>query len=1836
MPKVLTESKIIANTAVPYIASHIAGTGADHSYINQDVTTSGTPTFASLTLNGDLQMNSNYILAVGAPTLSSHVATKGYVDTQLVVVENSFTWKNPVRAATTVAGTLATDFENTDVIDGVTLATGDRILIKNQVDQTENGIYTVAVSGPPSRTDDYATGTNVSGTGIIVVEGSTNGDGFFICTSTAGSDEVGTDNLTFAQTGGTTYSAGDGIDLTGTTFSADVSDFAGTGLEDDGSNNLRIAATAAGDGLQGGGGSALAVDVSDFAGTGLEDDGSENLRIAATAAGAGLIGGGGSALAVGAGDGITVNANDVAVNVSDFAGTNLEDDGSNNLRIAATAAGAGLTGGGASALAVGAGDGITVNANDVAVNVSDIAGTNLEDDGSNNLRIAATAAGAGLTGGGASVLAVGAGDGITVNANDVAVNVSDFAGTNLEDDGSNNLRIVSDPSFTGGLTLGGALDMGSNLINNVTTPSASTDAATKGYVDTEVDGISWKQPVRAASTANGTLATDFENGDTLDGVTLVTGNRILLKNQSTGSENGIYIVAASGAPARASDFDTGASVAGAAVIVNEGSTNADSFFFCSSNSGSDVVGTDALTFSELSGGGATYTGGDGIDVTGTVISAVVADFAGTGLEDDGSNNLRIAAAAAGAGLTGGAGSALAVGAGDGITVNANDVQVTVSDFAGTGLEDDASNNLRIAAAAAGAGLTGGGGSALAVGAGDGITVNANDVQVNVSDFAGTNLEDDGSNNLRIAATAAGGGLTGGGASVLAVGAGDGITVNANDVAVNVSDFAGTNLEDDGSNNLRIVSDPSFTGGLTLGGALDMGSNLINNVTSPSAGTDAANRNFVEGLTNGVTWKNSVRVATAAAGTLATSFENGDTVDGVVLATSDRILIKDQSTASENGIYIVAASGAPSRAADLAAASSAAGIVVVAEEGTANADRAFICTSNSGSDVVGTNNLTFEYFNLVAGDGIDITSGAIIADVSDFAGTGLEDDGSNNLRIAAAAAGAGLTGGAGSALAVGAGDGITVNADDVAVNVSDFAGTNLEDDGSNNLRIAATAAGAGLTGGGASALAVGAGDGITVNADDVAVNVSDFAGTGLEDDLSNNLRIAAAAAGAGLTGGGGSALAVGAGDGITVNANDVQVTVSDFAGTGLEDDLSNNLRIAAAAAGAGLTGGGGSALAVGAGDGITVNANDVQVTVSAIAGTGLEDDGSNNLRIAAAAAGDGLQGGGGSALAVDVSAFAGTGLEDDGSENLRIATSAAGNGLTGGGGSALAVNLTTDTYYVTTYSELSSAVTAINSSGNPSRILAAPGTYSFTAGLDISTKNVVIEGSGMDATTFQLSGTATYLFEYNTSTAPDSNIHIKNLTMDVNDELNKYAVDMFGTTGAQDCSFTSVRFLGINYSASPGGYVSDSTSERITYLNCIFEATNTGTRFMTISGDDVSFIGCMFIGPGTSGIGTFGLVSCDRPLFSNCRFLTCGQFISISNVNSFKVTGCIFETCPGTACFVFDNNGGDDEAYIISDNIFFSPAGFVIDYNALTPRFTLSILGNHVYNGFFLSLINNISRGGTRAQLLIQGNTARASSVLIIGSGITLPVIITNNAFGEDSTVTINSSTNNIVIRDNFLLETTTGTSVTLSKVTSHALVVSGATDTTLTVPDLSVGSVGHKVYIELDTDGGGDCVITPTSFINGDTLLLTNAGDYAILEWTGLAWIIKEYSPNGFPQFSSITTTAGTNVTTVTVLNGALTEIGGIAKFDVVFQLAVTSADTDSDFTLTVPKKASNFNNTYEGMVTCNGWFNNTTPDAIGNVVGHSVASSKNIKFRFTTSDTNAHYISASIRYSLG
>lgn len=136
--------------------------------------------------------------------------------------------------------------------------------------------------------------------------------------------------------------------------------------------------------------------------------------------------------------------------------------------------------------------------------------------------------------------------------------------------------------------------------------------------------------VRAASTANGTLATAYENGDTLDGVTLATGDRILLKNQTSGAENGIYAVAASGAPTRATDADTATHWPwGFFVQVKSGTVNANTLWMHTTTA-AITLGTTALTFAQIgaSGGGGGSVATDAIwDTKGDLAVATGADTA---------------------------------------------------------------------------------------------------------------------------------------------------------------------------------------------------------------------------------------------------------------------------------------------------------------------------------------------------------------------------------------------------------------------------------------------------------------------------------------------------------------------------------------------------------------------------------------------------------------------------------------------------------------------------------------------------------------------------------------------------------------------------------------------------------------------------------------------------------------------------------------------------------------------------------------------------------------------------------------------------------------------------------------------------------------------------------------------------------------------------------------------------------------------------------------------------------------------------------------------------------
>ena len=175
------------------------------------------------------------------------------------------------------------------------------------------------------------------------------------------------------------------------------------------------------------------------------------------------------------------------------------------------------------------------------------------------------------------------------------------------------------------------------------------------------------------------------------------------------------------------------------------------------------------------------------------------------------------------------------------------------------------------------------------------------------------------------------------------------------------------------------------------GSVSFNSQNITNVADPVNAQDAATKGFVEATSQGLDVKDSCKAATTGNITISTALNNGDTIDGVSLSTNDRVLVKDQSTASQNGIYIVGSS--PARADDLAAGSDAAGMFTFVEQGTVNADNGFVCTSNKGSAVTGTNNLTFAQFSgagqITTADGLQKSGNTISVDLKANGGLVIE-------------------------------------------------------------------------------------------------------------------------------------------------------------------------------------------------------------------------------------------------------------------------------------------------------------------------------------------------------------------------------------------------------------------------------------------------------------------------------------------------------------------------------------------------------------------------------------------------------------------------------------------------------------------------------------------------------------------------------------------------------------------------------------------------------------------------------------------------------------------------------
>jgi hypothetical protein len=163
-----------------------------------------------------------------------------------------------------------------------------------------------------------------------------------------------------------------------------------------------------------------------------------------------------------------------------------------------------------------------------------------------------------------------------------------------------------------------ALDMGNFKIVNQADPTAAQDSATKNYVDNAVTGMTWKNPARALAATNITQSAT----QTIDGVAVIVGDRVLCTGQTTTANNGLWVVAA-GAWTRATDADSSAELVNMAVYIAEGTTYADTAWVCTTNA-PITVGTTGLTFAQFAGTGAIVAGA-GLTQSGNTVNVIAGD-----------------------------------------------------------------------------------------------------------------------------------------------------------------------------------------------------------------------------------------------------------------------------------------------------------------------------------------------------------------------------------------------------------------------------------------------------------------------------------------------------------------------------------------------------------------------------------------------------------------------------------------------------------------------------------------------------------------------------------------------------------------------------------------------------------------------------------------------------------------------------------------------------------------------------------------------------------------------------------------------------------------------------------------------------------------------------------------------------------------------------------------------------------------------------------------------------------------------------------------------------------
>lgn len=506
----------------------------------------------------------------------------------------------PAVVASDVPVTLNSSVVIGGVVNGRTLSDGDRVLLLNQTNTIQNGLWEVT-SGSPIRPSDFAAGTSSTGVLVPVLRG-TYASKVFVCTSLAPDDIVNTNAVYFLTIGLADGNYGD-ITVSGNGTSVDIND---------GSITSAAFADFTSDVMDALGGQIADTNSLALAYTALTHilTGSVRRRTTGLVAGQGTLSETGAGLVVdlGTSSSVACAGDDARLSNSrtptSHASTH-QSGGSDEIATTTPASGAipkaettGLLGFGwfpigqtGITLCVG-NDPRLSNARTPTAHASTHGSA-----GSDPLTLAMSqitglttvlntkvdTAGTGLTKSGTTL-------GISTQANNTLFgNISGSTNAPVALTVSQVKTLLNylagDISGLGTMAVqnASAVNISGGAITGINDPASASDVATKAYVDSVAAGLKWKQNVKATTTANVTLATGFENGDTIDGVTLATGDRILIKDQTDKTVNGIYVVQASGAPVRSADADSASELISACVIVTQGSVNANKGFICTNS-----------------------------------------------------------------------------------------------------------------------------------------------------------------------------------------------------------------------------------------------------------------------------------------------------------------------------------------------------------------------------------------------------------------------------------------------------------------------------------------------------------------------------------------------------------------------------------------------------------------------------------------------------------------------------------------------------------------------------------------------------------------------------------------------------------------------------------------------------------------------------------------------------------------------------------------------------------------------------------------------------------------------------------------------------------------------------------------------------------------------------------------------------------------------------------------------------------------------------------------------------------------------------------------------------